>query len=60
MGTPAVKWVWLFLKYLHPWSPVFMRDPLSGWRQEDLCQTCMLSLRSRYGVQAIFEIINVC
>ena len=28
MGTPGVKWVQLFLKYLHPWSPVFMRDSL--------------------------------
>ena len=31
MDTPGVKWVQLFFKYLHPWSPVFMRNPLSGW-----------------------------
>ena len=30
MGTPGVKRGKLFLKYLHPWSPVFLRDPLSG------------------------------
>ena len=22
LGTPGVKWLYLFLKYLHPWGPV--------------------------------------
>ena len=34
-GSVGVKWVQLFLKYLHPWSPVFMCDPLPGCRQGD-------------------------
>ena len=27
IGSVGVKWLSLFLKYLQPWSPVFMRDP---------------------------------
>ena len=34
MVTPGVKWIQLFLMYLHPWKSVFMRDPLSGWLKE--------------------------
>ena len=29
MGTPGVKWMQLFLMYLHPWKPAFTLDLLS-------------------------------
>ena len=31
VGSVGVKWIHLFLKYLHPWSHVFMGDTLSRW-----------------------------
>ena len=29
MGAPGVRYIKLFLKYLHPWSTVFMHDVMS-------------------------------
>ena len=42
MGTPGVKVAQLFLEYMHPWSPVFMLDPMPGWLPGDLLKNIPL------------------